>query len=237
MQRYFAHNKIDNMLILYDQDIHHIMHVMRMRNHDQIEVIYEQTMYICEILTNNNSIELIIVDQADLEINLKQVTIVQSLVAEKKMDLILQKLTELGVSMIVPLQAKNSMVKFDTIKMQNKKERWQMICKEASEQSKRSTMPVIGNLMKINDLKNIEYDLKILCSVNEKATTIKKVLQNTSKCDKIIVVIGPEGGFDSEEEINLQDYGFIKTSLGSGVLRTETAPIYVMSVINYEFMR
>ena len=90
--------------------------------------------------------------------------------------------------------------------------------------------------MKLKDLINLDYDLKLVCSVNQDVLNIKKVLQNNKKCDKIIFVIGPEGGISKEEEKFLTENNFIPISLGNRVLRTETAPICIGSIINYEYM-
>ena len=90
--------------------------------------------------------------------------------------------------------------------------------------------------MSIKDLINLEYDLKIVCSVNQNISNIKKVLQNNKKCDKIIFVVGPEGGLSENEETYLVNNGFIRASLGKSILRCETAPITVCSMIKYEYM-
>ena len=107
----------------------------------------------------------------------------------------------------------------------------------SSIQSKRNKVPTITDIKKITELASCCYDYKILCSVNEVSMSLKKVLQNVSKSDTILFVIGPEGGFSNEEENILINNGFISTSLGSRVLRTETASTFVLSIINYIFMR
>ena len=76
--------------------------------------------------------------------------------------------------------------------------------------------------------------LKIVCSTKEKDNKLKKILKNNLKCDKIIMVVGPEGGLTLDEENQLIDLGFIPTSLGDNILRVETAPLYLLSVLNYE---
>ena len=76
--------------------------------------------------------------------------------------------------------------------------------------------------------------LKIVCSTKEKNITLKKVLKNNLKCDKIIMVVGPEGGLTEKEEENLVDLGFIPVSLGNNIFRVETVPIYLLSILNYE---
>ena len=149
------------------------------------------------------------------------------------MSFVLQKATELGVDEIVPILTIRSMVKIDG-KETKKIERWNKICKEASEQSKRLDIPIISNTKKIEQL---NYDgLKIVCSTKEKNNTIKNVLKNNLKCDTIVMVIGPEGGLTEQEEEILNNNGFELVTLGNNILRVETVPIYLLSVLNYELM-
>ena len=236
MQRYFALNE---KLELSSSDIHHIYKVMRMKTSDKIEVVYDGEVFICEITSLNvNDVKLKIIEKLESSNDfLPPVTIAVSLVKEQKWDLILQKTTELGVSEIIPLQLSRTLIKIDNNKSEKKYERWMKICKEASEQSRRTTIPKILNIMKISDLIKLDYDLKIVCSTQEDATNLKQILSKYERCGKILVVIGPEGGITPEEEDLLILNGFEKTSLGNLILRVETAPLFVMSVINYELMR
>ena len=98
-------------------------------------------------------------------------------------------------------------------------------------------MPEITDVMDIKELIKTKADLKILLTVNEKTKKIKKVLHNKDNYDTILIVTGPEGGFDINEEKFLIDNGFIPVSLGDNVLRAETAPVVAASMIKYEFMR
>lgn len=239
MQRYFVNesNKNLDIFTLNEEDSYHIVKVMRYKIGEMIEIVYEKDVFICEILELGKNVKCIIKEtKVQLENDMPSITIAQSLVKEQKMDYILQKSTELGVDKIIPIEATRSVIKVND-KADKKIDRWQKIVKEASEQSKRNKVPVISNIKKIKDLINEEYDCKILCSVNEMSMSLKKVLQNASKSDTILFVIGPEGGFSSEEEDILISNGFISTSLGSRVLRTETASTFVLSIINYIFMR
>ena len=115
--------------------------------------------------------------------------------------------------------------------------RWQKIVKEASEQSKRCDIPKINGIMDLNDLVKYDSKYKFICSVNEKSKTIKSILSNINISDTILFVIGPEGGFDKKEEEFLMNNGFVPITFGNNVLRTETASSFILSVINYEFMR
>ena len=90
--------------------------------------------------------------------------------------------------------------------------------------------------MDIKDLANLDYDIKILCTVNELSTSLKNVLSKDLNNLKILLVIGPEGRFTDNEEKILIDKGFISTSFGRRVLRTETASLYALSIINYILM-
>ena len=234
MQRYFAKDKINDKIILLDSDMHHITKVMRMNIGDEIEVIYDKKLYLCKII-NNYEIETVKELEEDNELNI-DITIAIGMVKEQKFDLILQKLTELGVKEIIPLAMERSIVKLDGSKINKKLDRWNMICKEASEQSKRNIIPKVKEPMTLKELVKLDYDTKLICSVKQKENFINYYLQQEEKCAKMLVVIGPEGGISDKEEQFLNDNNFISVSLGNRVLRVETAAIYVASIINYSCM-
>ena len=234
MQRYFAKDKINNKIILLDSDMYHITKVMRMNIGDEIEVIYDKKLYLCKII-NNYEIETVKEVEEDNELNI-DITIAIGMVKEQKFDLILQKLTELGVKEIIPLAMERSIIKLDSSKINKKLDRWNMICKEASEQSKRNIIPKVKEPMILKELVSLDYDTKLICSVKQKENFINYYLQQEEKCAKMLVVIGPEGGISDKEEQFLNDNNFISVSLGNRVLRVETAAIYVASVINYSCM-
>lgn len=237
MQRYFTKEDSDTFSLSRD-DSYHILKVMRLKKDDLVEVVSKQKLYICKIINSDNNIVTVRkVEEVKQDSELDcQVTIVQSLVKEQKMDFILQKCCELGVSRIIPLNTKRSIVKLDS-KETKKIERWNKILKEASEQSKRVVIPTVSNICSIEDLVKEDYDIKILCTVNELSNDIKKVLSKDLNGARIVIVIGPEGGFEKEEEQTLIANGYVPTSLGKRVLRTETASLYALSIINYITMR
>lgn len=236
MQRYFA---IDKNLELDTSDIYHIYKVMRMKQGDQIEVVFNGEINLCQIEELNvNSVKLNTLEKrTDNDELAYGVTIAVSLVSEQKWDYILQKATELGASEIIPLELSRTLIKIDKNKSDKKIDRWIKICKEASEQSHRSVIPNILNVMKMKDLINVDYDLKLVCSTGEDSINLKQILSKCEKCGRIIVVIGPEGGISPEEEKTLVQNGFLRASLGNFVLRVETAPLFVLSAINYVLMR
>lgn len=235
MQRYFSSEKINNSLILSKDDIYHIEKVMRMKIDDLIEVIYNNNLYICKITSFSPFEDMIIEEKNENNESNIKISIVQSLVNEQKMDYILQKCTELGSYNFYGYKATNSIIK-ENVKIDKKIMRWQKIVKEASEQSKRNIIPEVVDVIDINKLCALKADLKILLSVNEVTRSMKNVLQSKKKCDTMIIVVGPEGGFTKDEEEKLINNGFISTSLGPRVLRTETAGVSALAMINYEWM-
>ena len=235
MQRYFCNKLVNNEYILSNDDSYHITKVMRMNISDKIEIVNNKHTYICEITSLSPIKARVIEEKYENNENNYEIILVQSMVNENKMDLILQKGTELGITGFYVYKAVNSVVKVNG-KSEKKIERWQKIVKEASEQSKRNIIPKVCNIVDLKGLCEINGDLKILLSVNEKTKNIKNVLKDSRKYDKIVIVVGPEGGFTEKEENILIDNGFISTSLGNRVLRTETAGIVAISMINYEWM-
>ena len=230
MQRYFAKDKENNNFILYDTDIHHIKNVMRMKNQDKIEIVHNKQLHICTI-ENIDNMTLKIEEVTEGNNIEKEVIVALGLVKEQKMDLILQKLTELGVTKIIPVNMERSIVKLDNKKEEKKLLRWNMICKEASDQSKRYEVPTVTEIMNLKDLVNISVDMKLVCSVSEKDNLINSYLEQDY--NSILLVIGPEGGISPKEEKYLSENNFNLVSFGNLVLRVETACIYIASIINY----
>lgn len=229
MQRYFSNKLDNNYFVLNNEDMYHILTVMRMRNGSKIEIVYNKKVYLGVL--EDKKIRCI-EETTEENDNLKEIVLCIPLLKEQKMDYILQKATELGVSEIIPINLERSIVKLDKKKEENRINRWSKICKEASEQSKRQIIPNIRNVMNIIDLKDLDGS-KILCSTREKSKTLKKWLQSNYKYDKIVIVVGPEGGVSENEEKLFNEIGFESVSLGHNILRVETAPLFVLSVLSY----
>ena len=230
MQRYFSNIKENNSFILNEDDLYHIKKVMRMTDGELLEVVFESNLYICKLKDRVAVIDKIVENENNKKI---KYVLVLPILQEQKMSFVLQKATELGVDEIIPIYTERSKVKVEE-KEDKKLLRWTRICKEASEQAKRLDIPKINNIINIKD---IDIDgLKIVCSTKEKSNNLKKVLKNNLNCDKIVISIGPEGGLTDKEEQLFVDQGFIPVSLGDNIMRVETVPIYMLSVLNYELM-
>ena len=236
MQRYFTNKKVDNEFILNEDDLYHIKTVMRMKDNDQIIVVMDKKAYLCCLENVKDNIKIIIKNELPkVDYNTPDVTLIIPILKEQKMDLILQKSTELGVSKIIPIITKRSIVKVNESSQDKKIDRWRRIVKEASEQSHRVEIPEVLPIRTIDQLKDLD-GFNLVCSTKEKVKNIKLVMKNVKTCDKINLVIGPEGGLDELEEERLNKMGFESITLGNRIMRVETVPLFLLSVINYEFM-
>lgn len=231
MQRYFAENKKENKFELLDTDIKHIKKVMRMKPNDEIIVVYDNISYLCYL---DNEYEIILKEKLEeTKETIPYVCLIVPILKEQKLDYIFQKGTELGVSKIILYYSERGIVK-ETDKSIKKLDRWKTILKEASEQSHRNTIPEI-EIMTLKEIINLN-GINIVCSTREKTITIKNVLKSNKKCGRINVLMGPEGGISNNEEELLLENKFIPVTLGSRILRVETVPLFIMSIVNYECM-
>lgn len=237
MQRYFVKNIQDDKVILGTEDSYHIKRVMRMKIGDKIEIVYQEKVYLGQIEALDDQVQAKLIEElASSKQHIRPITLAQALVKEQKMDYILQKATELGVTEIIPFCAERSIVKADK-QDEKRKIRWEKIVKEASEQSKRTDLVKIHSILSLRELSQLDnYDVKIICSVSEKEKNLKKLLSNIPNSATMLFVIGPEGGLSDQEEQTLMDSGFQRVSLGDTVLRTETAGLFIMSAVRYQDM-
>ena len=233
MQRYFANIDQNYDVHLSKDDEHHILHVMRMKKGDEIEVVDNQKLYLCRLNgTNPLSVSMVHEIASNVEIS-EVVTLLYALTKGDKIDLVLQKATELGVKNIALIQSERTVVKYDNKDIDKKIQRFQKIMKEASEQSHRLVVP---NLIGIYSLKQLPKeafsDLNYIAYEKEAGDT-KAAFADVDKNKSVSILVGPEGGFSEEEVNNLVKQGFIRTSLGKRILRAETAAIYALSVLGY----
>ncbi|MCQ9208472.1 MAG: 16S rRNA (uracil(1498)-N(3))-methyltransferase [Omnitrophica bacterium] len=221
------------------KEAHHILDVMRLKAGDRIEAFDGKgTLYQGHILdTANKKVKLKIerVRKTTAVSNLK-VTLIQALPKKNKIDYIIQKCTELGVDTIIPVQTARTIVKLDKQKQIARRKRWERIAREAAKQCGRTVNPRIKELTSWKDvLSRLDnFDLKLLPCLSENTQKIKDVLQAQNKVEKIALFIGPEGGFTTEEIRQAQDAGCLAVSLGVNVLKSDTASVCALAMINYE---
>ena len=224
-------------------DVNHIKNVLRKKIDDKINICNSDTQKNYECVIKNieeNKIVCKILDEVKslAESNLN-ITIFQGLPKSDKMELIIQKATELEVKTIVPLIKKRTGIKLKDKDKQNKVDRWRKIAEVAAKQSGRDIIPTIENIINIADIKFDEFDKIFVLYENEEKISIKDEIEQLKNDNKeelnIGIVIGPEGGFaESEiEQLRLNQNVSVVT-LGKRILRTETVALVVSGILMYE---
>ena len=234
----------DNNLVILGRDVNHIKNVLRKSVGDCFEVCNQDDSqnYLVEIVEfYNNKIECSIID--NLENNTESnlfIHVFQGLPKADKMELIIQKGVELGASAITPVAMKRCIAKISAKDEHKKMQRWQKISEVAAKQCGRSIIPKINNIAKIQDICKIakDYDILLIAYENEKKNKLKYELQKLKEKSleklKIAIVIGPEGGLESDDVNYLKENGAKIITLGNRILRTETVALNMISVITYE---
>ena len=246
MSKFFVRaDKINENKILIDtDDVNHIKNVLRKNVEDEICVCdYENRInyncrikeigkkeIICEILSQNKS---------ENESNIK-IDVFQGLPKADKMELIIQKGTELGVNSFIPVIFRRSVVKINEEHEEKKISRWQKIAEVAAKQSGRDIIPLVR---RVENVKNIcklfdNYDIVLVAYEDENKNSLKENLNYLKTINneeiKIAIVIGPEGGIEKEEIDEFKFAGAKIVTLGKRILRTETVCLAMTAIINYE---
>ncbi len=221
-------------------DVNHIQNVLRMKSGEELLLSngegedfhcvierFEEERIVCRIVDRMASLT---------EPSLK-ITLFQALPKADKMELIIQKAVELGVFSICPVETSRSVVKYDEKKQKNKRERWQKIAESAAKQSRRGIIPEVMPICRFSDaLKKAGEEDRILIPYENfkdmKAT--KTILSEIRPDAHIGIFIGPEGGFAEEEVAQAIKAGAEPISLGRRILRTETAPLMLLSVLLFQ---
>jgi len=219
---------------IHGSDAHYIRDVLRLKAGQELVLLDGSgKSFRANILgIEKDIIKCMIVEtiSSDTEPQTK-ITLAQALPKSKKMDLIVEKCTELGVAAIIPMLTERCISKEINL------ERAKKIAKSSAQQSGRAIIPEISPLMPFKEIlkHKEEYDLALIPWELEKENTLKSVLKNSAAPKKIIILIGPEGGFSQEEIALAKASDFTPVSLGKRILRTETAGMSVLSSIFYEF--
>ena len=231
----------ENNITIINDDVKHIKNVLRYKIGDEIDVCDENGVRYKTKIENfeQDKVNLKILDISNeiTECNIN-ITLYQGLPKSDKMDLIIQKCTELGVKTVVPVITDRVIVKLDEKSESKKIDRWQKIAKEAAKQSGRQIVPTIENTINLkNSIEKLsKYDIVIMPYECEKERLIKKILKKLDESVKnIAIIIGPEGGFsDNDVEILKKCKNLEKVSLGPRILRTETAGLATLAMVIYE---
>lgn len=238
-------NQIDianKTVFITGSDFNHIKNVLRMKEGEEISVMVpgSENEYRCEVDSyTDDSVRLTIrfIKESNVELPC-EIVLYQALPKADKMELIITKSVELGVSKIVPVATKRAVVKLDGTKSDKKVARWNAISEAAAKQSKRAIIPRVADVMSMEEALSdcADYEVKIIpyeLSDPDLMNRTRDVIGKIAPGEKVAVFIGPEGGF-TEEEIELATgAGCVPVTLGHRILRTETAGLVVLSWIVY----
>lgn len=244
MPKFFVNSNqiLNNKIKIVGNDINHIQNVLRLKQNDEINISNIDTgkNYVAKIeKVDGEAIICNIIASSDtlVECNVK-ISVFQGLPKADKMEYIIQKSTELGAYNFIPVNMKRCIVKLDNKTANKKIERWNKIAESAAKQSGRDIIPKVEEVKSISDICSSinNYDILIVAYEGEESNTLKTELKKLTNKEnlKIGIVIGPEGGIDIEEVNKLQNAGAKIVTLGKRILRTETAPIAMISNIVYE---
>ena len=229
----------------FDQT-HKISKVLRLRENDQIVLLDGHGLVynaqIASFYSRAVQCRLLSRRSVSTEPDLK-ISIAQSLLRGQKFDYALQKCTEIGASELIPVTTERTVIRLDeestSRDMERRVDRYQKIVRDAAEQSERGFVPMVRDLISLEELckQNLtEYDLKLICLERSQINGIKDVLNSIQeKVQKVLVLIGPEGGFTENESKIVLANGFKSVSLGKRIYRAETVGVVISSILFFYF--
>ncbi len=226
----------DQITVLHPDQVHHFKDVLRLNLREPVSAVDERGMeYACfvrELLPDKIILQIKEKRRAEKK-NKTKVTVACAIPKQAKMDEIIDKLTQLGVDTIIPLETERVIIKLDAAKRAARLKRWEKIAQSASGQSKRNDFPAVLPMQAIQDVLNSAagYDLKLIPTLEGARKRLKEVFKSGAP-KSVLVFIGPEGDFTPEEIDLAVKAGCIPVTLGDLVLRVDTAAVAVASFIS-----
>ncbi|MFH0828442.1 MAG: RsmE family RNA methyltransferase [Candidatus Omnitrophota bacterium] len=228
----------EKIIICDPGQVHHIKDVLRFEAGEKA-MIFDNlgNVYAARLVNISEKQAEFRVVEKKLKADFKKVMIAVACAIPKKdkIDDIIDKLTQLGVDRIIPLISERVIVKMDKAKQAQRWKRWEKIALSASKQSQRNSVPIVEPVTDFAELigRVGEFDLKLIPNLLGERKTLKGCLSG-KKPESVLVLIGPEGDFTSEEINFAVKAGFIPVTFGDFVFRVETAAVYIASILQYE---
>lgn len=243
MNRFFVDDSgafSDRSVVITGEDVNHVKNVLRLKENDELIVSDGRGRdYHCRISGITN--EEVVADICDICDNFSElsteITLFQGFPKGDKMELIIQKTVELGVTRIVPVMTKRTVVKLDDKKAKKKTERYNMIAESAAKQSGRGMIPEVTMPVSFAEAVSMAEKLDMNIIPYEEAEGVeysRNIIKSIKGKKSLGIFIGPEGGFAREEVEKALDAGASAITLGHRILRTETAGMAVISIIMFE---
>lgn len=228
---------VKDVIHIRGREAHHARDVMRLKVGDEI-IVFDGTgkEYVGMVdVIGKDDVTAKINKTIRKQVDIFRLALAQAIPKLNKMDFIVEKATELGVERIIPIITKRTIVQIDAAKARPKIDRWKKLAIEASKQSGRVTIPEINEIESFEDslTHTKDYELAIIPCLREGPEKSKDILKNKA-IKSAILYIGPEGDFTEDEISAAKAKGAKPVSLGKEVLRSETAAIAALSILNYE---
>lgn len=229
----------DSVVTICGDDAHHISRALRMAVGEHISICdMQKREYDCELVSFGDNVTARIVSESIVKSEPPyHVHLFQALPKGEKFDTVIQKSVECGVYDITPFESERCIARVKADAEKSKTERRCRIALEAAKQCGRGIVPTVFPTCGFDEMlaRASMCDTFIFCYEGDGTESLKKIIKETAKHEDIAVVIGPEGGFSSKEVGAARDAGARLAGLGKRILRTETAPSFVLSCLSYEF--
>lgn len=240
MRRLFYRGRLAERIEIRGTDAHHLMHVLRAKAGDEITVVDDEGRSARMAMEAFSEEAVTLRLKAYMELPAEspvKITLAQCLLKAEKMDFVVQKAVELGAKRVVPLASRNCVVRYDAKKREERQARWQRIADEAAKQCGRATLMEVSPIEELpsflSDVAGGEGILFLFCYENETMKSIKESLgQSTAR--RVVLLVGPEGGFTPDEAEAAEAHGGISVTMGERILRAETAAVAALAVVQYE---
>ncbi len=228
---------------LSENEAHHCLDVMRQQEGETITVFDGKGREWKSVIesTSKKSVQFKKLAESKTPKSKIPVILAQALTKQKSMDLIIQKATELGVAELVPLQSDRSVAQIEEEKAEAKVEKWRQTVVESCKQCGQNWLPVVGAPTKVRDFlsDSKRFGLKLIASLQAEARPLRDVLKENSEnpalAKGVVLMIGPEGDFTPAEINEARNNGFLPVSLGPVILRSETAALFSLGAVLYEY--
>jgi len=243
MSRFYApkENVRGELIYIDGREAKHILNSMRLKINDKVVVFDgsgKEYVGFIKDAKRTSLVVKVVKERIPPKEELPDITLAQAIPKKEKMGYIIEKSTELGIKTIMPIISQRTIVKTDDKRrLSTKMRRWQKIAREASKQCGRNDVPEVTEIRKFSDLAGqlSDYDITILACLSDETMPLKKAVRDLRR-GRIIVFIGPEGDFTPEEIRSIKQNKSCKlVSLGKRVLKSDTAGLYILSCLNYEF--
>ena len=226
----------ETQITIRGNDVNHLKNVLRIKPGEEL-LISSRTGgdYLCRVETiSQGEVTARIQKRQESRELPARIHLYQGLPKSDKLELIIQKAVELGAFRVIPVETKRVVVRLDARKAENRLKRWNAIAESAAKQSKRSLVPQVTGVMRLQDAleEASGFDLAVIPYECETGMDgIRALLEKAAPGMDIAVFIGPEGGFEEKEIRLAQEAGVNPVSLGRRILRTETAGLCILSAL------